>query len=94
MQDFIIRLDGKCPDVALDITASHRWEFMAYVQLARAFGYEVEVHEFMPETIGELKLCIARNVHKVPAEVVCRMVLEFEPAQDMHLYKVVQHSVI
>ena len=65
--------------VIVDNTFIHKWEMINYVEVARLAGYTVQVHEFRVETIEELRMCIRRNVHRVPVEVVAKMALEFEP---------------
>ena len=40
---------------------------------------EVEVVEIMATTIEDIKSCIKRNRHNVPAEVIAKMCIDFEP---------------
>lgn len=79
MKQFSICLNARCPEVVVSNTNTKLWEFEAYEQIAKMMGYRVEVHEFIPETVGEVKLCAMRNCHRVPSDVILRMVLEFEP---------------
>ena len=65
--------------VVVDNTFIHMWEMKNYFKAARRACCDLEVHEFRVETIAQLRLCVARNVHRVPADVVARMAMEFEP---------------
>jgi len=65
--------------IVVDNTFIHRWEMKNYVKAAKFADCVVDVHEFRVETVEELRMCVRRNVHKVPADVVVRMAFEFEP---------------
>lgn len=65
--------------VIVDNTFIHKWEMRNYIKAANFADCVVEVHEFRVETIMQLRLCVERNEHKVPADVVARMAMEFEP---------------
>lgn len=65
--------------VIVDNTFIHKWEMRNYIKAANFADCVVEVHEFRVETITQLRLCVARNVHRVPADIVARMAMEFEP---------------
>ena len=65
--------------IIVDNTFIHRWEMDNYIKVAKLVGANVGVYEIRIQTIAELQECIRRNVHRVPAEVVVRMALEFEP---------------
>jgi tRNA uridine 5-carbamoylmethylation protein Kti12 len=67
--------------VIVDNTNIHLWEFQNYVQAAKICGCFVTIVECVPETIEEMKVCIFRNQHSVPAEVIAKMCIEFEPAE-------------
>lgn len=54
--------------VIVDNTNSQRWEMSTYVQLARAYGFEVEIHTF----IVDAKVAFGRNTHNAPWETVLR----------------------
>lgn len=63
----------------VDNTNIHRWEFHHYVEAARLGGWDVSIEQFVPRSFDDAKLCIKRNQHKVPADVILRMCNEFEP---------------
>ena len=65
--------------VVVDNTFIHHWEMKNYVKAANFADYDVEYHEFRVETIDQLRMIAARNVHRVPAEVVAKMAMEFQP---------------
>lgn len=57
---------GKAALVVVDNTHLQLWEFMGYVQVAQAMGYEVQVFRMdTPTTVAA-----SRNVHGVPANKV------------------------
>lgn len=79
MNFFLGTLRHGCPLIVVDNTNIHRWEYMNYEEAALLAGYEVSIVEYRVNTIDELKLCIRRNQHRVPAEYVAKMAIEFEP---------------
>lgn len=88
--DFSIALKNHTKVVVVDNTNIHLWEFKNYLMLANSNGYEVDVHEIRVTTIEELKLCVARNAHKVPMESIVRSAMEFEPMdEDLSSVKVI-----
>lgn len=77
-------LDAVCCDddvkvVIVDNTFIHQWEMQNYIKMAHFNEFHVEMHELRVNTIEELNRCVARNVHGVPADVIARMAMEFEP---------------
>ena len=60
--------------VVVDNTNAQRWEMGTYVQLAKAYGYEVEIHTFLIDP----KVAFERNVHNVPWEKILRTVMFME----------------
>lgn len=54
--------------VIVDNTNAQRWEMNTYVQLAKAYDFEVEIHTFLINP----KVAFERNVHQVPLGVVLR----------------------
>lgn len=70
--------DPAAPDgealIVVDNTNSARWEMGTYVQLAKAYGFEVEVHTFLVDP----KVAFRRNTHNVPWEVLLRTVMFME----------------
>ena len=79
MTAFVQALRQGCETVVVDNTNVRQWMYEAYVEAARLAGYDVEIVEVMPVTLGELRVCAERNVHGVPPEAVYRMAWEFEP---------------
>lgn len=75
---FLTHLQRNVDHVIVDNTNIHVWEYRNYQEVAAIQGYQVNFVVFMPKTIAELKLCIKRTTHEVPAEIITRMVLEFE----------------
>ncbi len=78
---FMEALVNRTPVVVLDNTNVHQWEVTPYILMAEAFPeYSVEVVEFHTEP----EVCISRNVHNCPADVIKRMHDNFEPVKGMH----------
>jgi predicted kinase len=71
--------DNANPNIVVDNTNTHLWEFEHYVVAAEAMGYEVKVVAFRAETVEAINLCAQRNKHRVPIEVVAKMAYEYEP---------------
>lgn len=69
-----------CDDclVIVDNTNIHAWERMNYIAIAEALGFEVSVHCWLVHAIVDLHVCIERNTHGVPADVIARMALAHE----------------
>lgn len=65
--------------VIVDNTNIHRWEYASYSEATALAGYELSIIEYRAETIDDVKVCIRRNTHKVPAEYIAKMAIEFEP---------------
>lgn len=78
MTFFLDSLKRKVPVIVVDNTFIREWEYQPYELAAKMMGYEVEIVEFRVETIEELKLCVERNKHDVPLNVVADMALRFE----------------
>ena len=78
MEEFLMALMHGQEHVVVDNTNTQWWEYHNYELAARMAGYEVEIIEIVPKTVDEVKLCIERNVHRVPADIVMKMVLRFE----------------
>jgi predicted kinase len=84
---FLEAIADQCEIIVVDNTNIHKWEFISYFQVASMFDYSVEIVEFIPETVEQIKKCIQRNVHGVPAMAVMKQVLEFEKAgDDFHVF--------
>jgi predicted ABC-type ATPase len=77
--NFLDAIERKIEEIVVDNTNIHNWEFANYVKVAKMNGYNVEIIEFMATSVEDIKTCIYRNQHNVPAEVIMRMCCEFEP---------------
>jgi len=76
---FLWAIRGEVENIVVDNTNIHHWEYVNYVKVAKMNDYKVEIVELMPTTIADIKLCIKRNTHNVPPEVIAKMCIEFEP---------------
>ena len=79
MRGFVEALKLGVGLIVVDNTNIHKWEYQNYVSVATLAGYQVEIVEFRATTIEEVKTCIRRNTHKVPANVIALAAVEFEP---------------
>ena len=70
MQAFLLALLEEHPVVVVDNTNERRWEYQNYELAARLAGYEIQIVDFIPRTIDEVRACAARNRHGVPLSVV------------------------
>jgi predicted kinase len=75
---FLTAIENNLKNIIIDNTNIHLWEFYNYIKVGQMHGYDVQVIEIVPETTEELKICVSRNVHQVPFEIICRMALNFE----------------
>jgi len=66
-------------DVVVDNTNIHIWEFANYDHIANMLGYKVVLVEFRVRTVEGIQKCAERNAHGVPADIVARMAMNFEP---------------
>jgi hypothetical protein len=79
MTAFLQALQEEHELVIVDNTSIKLWMVEQYMKAARLADYDVEVVEVMPETLADLKKIVGRNSHGVPADVVAKMAIEFEP---------------
>lgn len=79
---FLVALDEKQETIVVDNTNIFVWQYRPYEIAARLAGYGVQIVEWRPMTIADLKLCASRNCHRTPIEVVAKMCYEFEPSND------------
>lgn len=86
MQLFLCSMQKEKETIVVDNTFIHAWEFKPYIEAARLAGYSIEVVNFKAETVDDIRLCIKRNTHNVPAEVVARMCVEFEEVYDSNIF--------
>lgn len=68
------------PEIVVDNTHIHNWEWVNYRSVAQLCGYVVRIVEIVPLTLDELRQIVARCVHRVPAEIIARQAMEFETA--------------
>ena len=80
---FIQAITNNVELVVADNTFIHEWTLGPYIEVAEAFGYEITLVEFVPESVDDIKKCISRNLHQVPCDVIARMCVEFEPSHKM-----------
>jgi hypothetical protein len=73
---------GKEPIIVIDNTNIRWWEFRDYVWVGALCGYKIKIHTILPETMTDLQLCAKRTQHRVPAGVIARQALEFQPYPD------------
>jgi len=64
--------------VVIDNTNTQRWEFEAYLALAKRFGYEVEKITVGQFDESSLKVYANRNKHKVPLDTIRKQANRFE----------------
>ena len=64
--------------VIVDNTNMQHWEWMNYRDLAKMLGCKVEFHVFECDHLWQVRLCAARNSHKVPLDVVARMAANYQ----------------
>jgi len=76
---FLDAIDLGAEEIVVDNTNIHTWEYQNYVKIAKMNGYVVEIIEIMATSVEDIKTCIYRNSHNVPAEVIMKMCCEFEP---------------
>lgn len=82
---FISAIYEDASRIVVDNTNILPWQYETYKILAKEHGYQVVIVEFRPKTVEDIRACIERNVHRVPAEVVTRMCLEFQEDPDASL---------
>jgi hypothetical protein len=79
LSTFIGAVADKKPVVIVDNTNIKMWEWRNYAMIAKSHGYEIQIQEFVVETVEQIREVARRNVHSVPADIVYRMCVEFEP---------------
>lgn len=65
--------------IVVSNTFTQKWEFLEYIKVAKAAGYEIEV--MIPDTpwANDPQQCFERNTHGVPLETIKRMMAKMEP---------------
>jgi len=64
--------------IVIDNTSIRQWEYINYERAASIMGYDVEIIEFVVETLEDIEICINRNRHEVPANVVASFAEGFQ----------------
>jgi len=81
LRSFVDALAEGVKTVVVDNTNIHLWELGGYLKIAKLAKYEVEIVQFVPTTIEDIKTCLKRNTHGVPFEIVAKMCVEFEKSE-------------
>lgn len=71
--------------VVVSNTFIKRWEMKYYLDLANAFGYEVEIIR-TPEP-WDAEMLFNRNKHGVPLDTIKRQINKFQPHKDELVWK-------
>jgi len=82
LTDFLLHVQKGTDSIIVDNTNSCLWEFENYELIAKEHGYDVQIVQIVVKTVEEIKVCIKRNVHKVPSDTIFRMALKFEPTPE------------
>jgi NEDD4-binding protein 2 len=75
-------MGDECPCVIVDNTNTQAWEMRPYVELAMEHDYEVQIVEPEPVSFEELMKRQSQRADQnksLPAEVVSRMLMRYEP---------------
>lgn len=64
--------------IVLDNTNTQKWEYQAYIDMAKHYGYSHEIVTVGKLDEQSLKEYANRNVHGVPLEAIKRMAKRFE----------------
>jgi len=86
----------KCdqPHVIVDNTNARWWEMFPYLEMAKKYGYEVNVHMVGGTSAEDIALYHERNIHNVPIDIIERQAKNFEkmmnPDTGYHLEKMRQ----
>lgn len=93
-RDFVQALKDKQKLIIVDNTASRRWEYILFIELAEAFNYDVEVVEIACPDRKTLQTFIDRQQHGVPRSAVLEMWYRWEehsPGMGSHVtHKIVE----
>lgn len=71
--EFVKALKSRAPVIVVDCTNIKPGSYQHYVRIATSFKYDVVVNEILVKTEEQLALCVKRNVHNVPAEIIKKM---------------------
>ena len=78
--------DDGVDTVVVDNTNIRYYELMNYYSLAEANKCNINIVCFVASTIDDVKKCIERNVHGVPAETIFTMALNHEHQKFKEIY--------
>lgn len=78
MEAFLRALANGDSVIVVDNTNERRWEYTNYELAARIAGYEVEIVEFVAETVEQIRACVSRNTHGVPLSVIATKAVSME----------------
>lgn len=70
--------DDQNISVVVDNTHTRRWEYAKYERLAEKYGFEVLIKFPQTPWAWDPEECARRNKHKVPIEIIHRMLNRFE----------------
>jgi predicted kinase len=65
--------------IVLDNTNTQKWEYEAYLDLAKIYGYEVEIKVVGGLSDSDVEVYHARQTHGVPLKSLRKMAARFEP---------------
>jgi predicted kinase len=71
--------------VIIDNTNIKRRDVMGYVEMARKYGYTIEVVRSKTDWAYSPEECFKKNSHGVPLDVIERMLRQMEPIGDFSL---------
>jgi len=74
----------KCnqPHIVVDNTNARWWEMFPYIEMAKKYSYEVNVHMVGDTNPEVIPLYAARNIHNVPIDIIQRQAKNFEKLMD------------
>jgi predicted kinase len=68
--------------IVVDNTNLQKWEARPYVNIAKKCGYKVEFVESTTSWSKNVEELAKRNIHKVPSEIIERMLSRYEPHEE------------
>ncbi|MEM9646799.1 MAG: AAA family ATPase, partial [Planctomycetota bacterium] len=88
---FLDALNNRMPTIIVDNTNIHPWEQMNYEAVARHGGGNIVRHRWIVETFADVDMCLRRQIHGVPREIVLRMAHDL--SQRVMERSTVEHSI-
>lgn len=64
--------------IIVDNTNSRHWEYQIYLEMAQAFGYDVEIKTIGGRSFDDIRTYAKRCVHEVPEEAILKMAYRWE----------------